>query len=119
MAEALQQPDFASLSRSFADISVEIGRFPQFGSRDKRDTNATTRLINNRNVAKPEHIIEPLNAIDTNLEIPNFPQTVNDIMRLSTAEANNILKALGLSTQGNIETKRARIKRSCGLIPTL
>jgi len=46
------------------------------------DTNAATRVVNNNNVAKPNHDIEPLLDVVTGTPIPNFPTTVNQIMNL-------------------------------------
>jgi hypothetical protein len=46
------------------------------------DTNAVTRVVNNNNVTKPNHDIEPLLDVVTGTPIPNFPTTVNQIMNL-------------------------------------
>jgi len=46
------------------------------------DTNAATRVVNNNNVAKPNHDIEPLLDVVTGTPIPDFPTTVNQIMNL-------------------------------------
>ena len=46
------------------------------------DANAAARVVNNHNVAKPNHDIEPLLDVVTGTPIPNFPTTVNQIMNL-------------------------------------
>jgi len=46
------------------------------------DANAATRVVNNNNVVKPNHDIEPLLDVATGTPIPNFPTTVNQIMNL-------------------------------------
>ncbi|KAK0631497.1 hypothetical protein B0T14DRAFT_4222 [Immersiella caudata] len=82
------------------------------------DANAMTRVVNNNNVAKPNHDIEPLLDVATGTVIPDFPTTVDEIMHLQAAQANAILTALGASTAGGLAAKRARIKLCCGLVPS-
>lgn len=55
------------------------------------DMNASTRLINNRNVVKAEHIIEPLVAVADGADIPGFPQTVNQINTMTGKSIQNFL----------------------------
>ena len=44
------------------------------------DRNAETRIVNYQTALKPEDAVEPLVAVADGADIPDFPQTVNDIV---------------------------------------
>lgn len=47
------------------------------------DANASTRLVNSQHVRRLEHVIEPLVTVADGADIPDFPETVNEIMAMS------------------------------------
>jgi hypothetical protein len=51
----------------------------------------------------------------TNTEVPGFPAAAADLAAMTNAEITPVLAAFGLSTGGEIEAKRQRLKFYIGL----
>jgi hypothetical protein len=112
MAQAPAQAPLLGEQPNISEISIQVGRFnnlpavtdtdrileaiaqldarmeTRFTEMETRltgsDTNASTRLVNNRNVIKPTHDIEPLVTCHDGADIPDFPRTVNDVMAIQS-----------------------------------
>ncbi|KAI5868118.1 hypothetical protein GGS23DRAFT_544100 [Durotheca rogersii] len=82
-----------------------------------RDTNNHVRLTNNELVKTGDRPLKPLYSIMTGDVVPDFPQTLDAVMRLNDNEANGILQHLGHDmAHASIVAKRRRIKSLCGLV---
>ncbi|KAI3333212.1 hypothetical protein F4824DRAFT_472602 [Ustulina deusta] len=80
-----------------------------------RDSNAFARVLNSRQ-RKPEDLLQPFRALDTNEEIVLFPRTVREMTSLSVETVTDILQLLGESTQGNVTQKSRRLKLFTGVV---
>lgn len=80
-----------------------------------RDSNQFARVLNSRQ-RKPEDLLQPFRALDTNEEIVLFPRTVREMISLSAETVTDILQLLGELTQGNVAQKRRRLKLFTGVV---
>ncbi|KAI0101842.1 hypothetical protein GGR51DRAFT_304960 [Nemania sp. FL0031] len=91
----------------------------QLGTIDTRSAargwNKFARVLNSRQ-RKPEDLLQPFRALDTNEEIVLFPKTVREMTSLSAETVTDILQLLGESTQGNMTQKRQRLKLFTGVV---
>ncbi|SPO04507.1 uncharacterized protein DNG_07192 [Cephalotrichum gorgonifer] len=76
--------------------------------------NAMAKVENNWANSRNSTLV-PLRTIVTNAPIPNFPPTSAALRSLNDATATAILEALGLSTNGSVEDKQARLRVASGI----
>lgn len=69
----------------------------------------------NARVRHPTDPIEPLLALDTGLVPDNFPHQLQHLQSMDVDLLNPILDHYGLSTQGNLARKRARLQGHLGI----
>ncbi|KAL8294331.1 hypothetical protein RB597_007951 [Gaeumannomyces tritici] len=58
--------------------------------------------------------LHQLRAVDTNEEIPNFPQHLEDIAKMTSADLISVLRALDQPVVGQVAEKRKRLEAAIG-----
>ncbi|KAF7856872.1 hypothetical protein EAF04_009633 [Stromatinia cepivora] len=76
--------------------------------------NSAARTQNSM-VAFVDRQLSPLVNAGTSENIPEFPETPAALSRMSSANINRVLLALGLSTTGGLETRRDTLRVAVGM----
>ncbi|KAH0559513.1 hypothetical protein GP486_003970 [Trichoglossum hirsutum] len=137
------QPDFAVISQSLRQLSeqvIHIENTPAFGDAatilrdlragfrdvnwrlDRMDNhqkaeavNSVARLQNSR-VNGPDESLTVLHLFSSNTPIPNFPETPAAIEGFfRDLDVNPILQGLELSTAGDLDERKQRLRLAIGL----
>ncbi|KAK0702036.1 hypothetical protein B0T26DRAFT_735615 [Lasiosphaeria miniovina] len=79
------------------------------------DQNSVARQQNGLLVTTKEFPLEALHSVLTGSPIPDFPAQLADIDQLTGAQADIILRELGVSMQAGVLEKRKRIRAFCSV----
>ncbi|KAL8346906.1 hypothetical protein RB601_003447 [Gaeumannomyces tritici] len=142
MAVLGEQPDFALIERSFKEIGRQLGLFANLPAAigvdavmqrlDEIEHSFRTRFDNietqmeasnwntlargmNKILCRGQHL-HPLRGLATNDSIPQFPQKLQDIDKMTEVEFDAVLRALWHPTTGTVAEKRKRLVAATGFV---
>ena len=73
--------------------------------------------VQNANTHYPTELLSPRLNPATNTFVEGFPQTTEEIRRMTSRTLNTVLEGLGLPTDGNVEERRRQLRGFIGLSP--
>jgi hypothetical protein len=86
----------------------------QTNIRHYSNTNNLSRLHNSQ-ISAHDATLMPLRNLTNNALVNDFPPTPASITNLSVAQLNELLSALGESTEGTVTAKHQRLRYAIGL----